>query len=100
MVSATDLASGRASEAITTVTVAAAAPAAPRGATGPARRHQLGLALEVDITPDEGRRAVEDPLVRAAVVGERQSPAWETRPDVVDLRVQPAVDRLLLGTDH
>src|SRR6266508_844612 len=65
-----------------------------------AGRDQLRLAGEVRITPDEVGRAVEDPLVRAAVVGQGQAPTGEAPADVVDLRVAPAVDRLLGVADR
>ena len=33
-------------------------------------------------------------------MGQRQPGAWKTRPDVVDLRIAPSVNRLLRVADH
>ena len=68
------------------------AAAAPRG-------DEVGLGREVAVAADEVGGAVENLLERAPVVSERQPPPAEPGPDVLDLRVSPAVDRLLGVTD-
>src|SRR6267378_5047424 len=69
------------------------------GRTRPARGDKLRFAVEVGVTPDEVRRAVEDALVRAPVVSERQAPPGKARADVLDLRVTPSIDRLFRIAD-
>src|SRR5207302_1330862 len=63
-----------------------------------ARRHELRLGREVGVATDEICRAVEDALIRPAVVGQRQAQSWKPSADVVDLSVSPSVDRLLRVT--
>src|SRR5258708_29116 len=64
------------------------------------QRDELGLAGEVGVAADEVRGTVEDALVGAAVVREGQAAAAKTAADVLNLRVTPAVDRLLRVADH
>src|SRR5438093_1317545 len=65
-----------------------------------ARRDQLGLVREVGVAADEVGRAVEDALIGAPVVGQRQPPSREPGADVLDLGVAPAVDGLLGVADR
>ena len=64
------------------------------------RRDQVWFGREVRVAADEIRGAVEDALVRTPIVGERQATPGEAAPNVLDLGVAPAVDRLLCITDH
>src|SRR5437773_9287411 len=66
---------------------------------GAAGGHELWLVREVGVAADEISGAVEDGLVGAPVVGQRQAPAREPRANVFDLGVAPAVDRLLRVAD-
>src|SRR6267378_579147 len=70
------------------------------GRSTPPRGDKVGFAGEIGVAADEVGRAVEDALVRAAVVRERQPPARKPGAYVFDLRVAPAVDRLLRVANH
>ena len=59
-----------------------------------AGRDQVRFVGKVWISADEVGRAVEDALVRASVVGQRQAQPGKEAADVVDLGVAPSVDRL------
>src|SRR5207245_10103191 len=74
---------------------------ADRGySTGTASRHQLRFRREIGVAADEVRGAVEDALVRAPVMRERKPLPRKARPDVFDLGVAPAIDRLLRVADR
>src|SRR6202011_604481 len=62
-------------------------------------RDQVGLAGKVRVAADECCGAIQDFLERPPVVRERKALATEPAADVLDLRVTPAVDRLLRVTD-
>src|SRR5436190_2220978 len=73
---------------------------------GAAGGHELWLVREVGVAADEISGAVEDGLVGAPVVGQRQAPAREPRANVFDLGVtqrlvaQPVLVGAVDGEQH